>query len=63
MVYLKRSAIKRRIAESGKRCGKEFLEALDRHVDDVIGRALVVHNGSKKTLDAAVLAYVTGGIK
>lgn len=63
MVYVKRSAVKRKIADAGKRCGKDFLDALDRHVDDVLGRALVVHNGSKKTLDAAVLAYVTGGTK
>jgi hypothetical protein len=63
MTYLKSSAIRRRIRESGKRCGSDFLQALDRYVDVLCERAVQTHNGSRKTVDASVLAYLTGQLR
>jgi hypothetical protein len=63
MTYLKPSAIRRTIRDGGKRCGADFLQALDRYVDTLLTRALTTHNGSKKTVDASVLAYLTGQLR
>jgi hypothetical protein len=42
--------------------GRDFLEALDRHVDSLLARAAGNHNGGRKTLDAGVLQLVRARI-
>ncbi len=60
LIYLKPAAVKRLIKTHGKRTSKEFLEALDRYVEAKLHTAAGEHNGGKKTVDAAVAAYVLG---
>lgn len=61
--YIKPTLIRRLVNDHRRRVSAEFLEALDRHVATVVEKAISVHNGGKKTLDATVLAYVTGKIR
>jgi hypothetical protein len=57
--YLKVSAIKALVKESGRRSGKDFIEALDEVVKDIITRCLKVES-KKKTLDTSVINKVVG---
>lgn len=58
---IKSSAIKKLVKEtSGKRTSKEFLMALDQHVERAVLRAAEEHNGGRKTLDASVAAHTVG---
>lgn len=63
MVFIRVSAVKAAAKKSGRRTSKEFIQALDRHVDLLISRAAEQHNGGKKTLDAATLAVARGSVK
>ena len=56
--YLKCSTVKALIRKNGKRPGRQFLMALDRFIERKVISACRVHNGGKKTLDAAVAGYV-----
>ena len=48
------SKVKKLAAENGKRCGSDFLAALDKHVYDLVVKASKVHDGQKKTMGAMV---------
>lgn len=58
--YIKASVIRKVAKTHGKRVSKDFLEALDRLVEHKLTQACEQHNGSKKTLDAAVAGLVLG---
>lgn len=61
--YIKVHRVRQEVRGHGKRTGKGFLEALDRHVAELVSQACEVHNGSRSTLDATVLDYITGRLK
>jgi ribosomal protein S17E len=61
MSYINIKACKELIKSLDRRAGKEFLDVLNKDVERNIHNACEVHNGGKKTLDAAVAGYV--GIK
>ena len=52
------SKVKKLAAENGKRCGADFLAALDRHVYGLVVKASKIHDGKRKTIDASVAAYI-----
>jgi hypothetical protein len=58
--FIKPAAIKRLAKQRGKRIGKDFLAALDGHLERKVEQALEEHNGGRKTLDAAVFGYIFG---
>lgn len=58
--FIKVHRVRSEVNEKGKRCGAGFLEALDRHVAELVEKACATHNGSRSTLDATVLDYITG---
>jgi hypothetical protein len=60
MIYIKPSTVRKFIKSHGKRTSKEFLEALDRYIEKKLLTGVAEHNGGKKTLDAAVAAYIFG---
>ena len=41
--------------ENGKRCGRSFLQALDKYIYEKILRCLKEHNGGQKTLDESLV--------
>jgi len=55
MEYIRPATIKRVIKERGFRCGKDFLEALDRAVYWKVVDACETFNGHKKTLNAELV--------
>ena len=61
--YIKASLVRRLVRDHHRRVSVEFLEALDRYVAETVEKSIAVHNGGRRTLDATVLAYVTGKIK
>lgn len=46
--------------QSGKRVSKDFLDALDRYIENKLIKASEEHNGGKKTLDSGVAGYHLG---
>jgi hypothetical protein len=58
--HIKSSAVRKFAKSHGKRVSVEFLSALDRYVENKVLIATKEHNGGKKTLDAAVAAYILG---
>jgi hypothetical protein len=58
--YIKPSAVKKFVKSHGKRTSKEFLEALDRYLENKLLVATKEHNGGKKTLDSALAGYIFG---
>lgn len=48
------SKVKKLAAESGKRCGADFLAVLDRHVYELVVKAAKIHDGGKKTMDSTI---------
>ena len=60
MTFIRPTAVRKAVRRAGKRCGRDFLEALDRRVDAILSRAIQEHNGGRKTLDADVLNWVAG---
>lgn len=59
-MYIVASKVKARAKESGKRVGKDFLDRVNKHVEDIIEKSVATHNGNKKTLDATVADFVIG---
>lgn len=57
-VYVKEAVIRRAVHREGRRCSREFVEMLDRHVAAKIASACRVHNGGRKTVDAEIGAYI-----
>ena len=60
ITYLRVSSVKGLVKELGRRSGKEFLEALDEAVKDIITRASK-QESKKKTLEASVVKEVLNG--
>lgn len=60
MIYIKPSTVRKFVKSHGKRTSKAFLEALDRYIEKKLLTAVTQHNGSKKTLDEAVAAFIFG---
>lgn len=60
MNYINTTHIKKLVKEisPSKRIGKDFLFLLDIHIESLIKKAVTVHNGSKKTIDRDVAAYL-----
>lgn len=58
--YIKSANVKKFCKSHGKRVSKDFLEALDRHMEKKLLQALTEHNGGKKTLDIALAGYILG---
>ena len=58
--FVRESGVKRKAKLHEKRCGKDFLRVMDEFIHDKVVRACVLHNGSKKTLDATVAQHVLG---
>jgi hypothetical protein len=59
--YINTSAIKKFVKmQSGKRVGKDFLDALDRHIENKLLNSSREHNGGKKTLDSGVAGFHLG---
>jgi hypothetical protein len=61
--FFKGSVVRKLIKESGRRVSPEFLQILDRHIEAKIKKACETHNGSKKTLDAAVAGVAGIGLE
>ena len=58
---LNQKAVKDLIKSEDRRCGRDFMVALESFIDWKVRRACAVHNGGKKTLDRVVAEHV--GIK
>lgn len=56
--YLKAATVRKLIKSHGKRVSSDFLASLDRYVEAKVADACKEHNGGKKTLDAALAAYM-----
>jgi hypothetical protein len=54
---IKESAIRKIAKHYGRRVSKEFLNQLNQFVLSKVRDACITHNGSKKTLDAAVAGF------
>ena len=52
--YIRASGVRKLTKENGKHCGKDFLQALDRMLYQIILRACKF-NGGNKRLSAAVI--------
>jgi hypothetical protein len=59
-LLIKSAAVRKLIKSYGKRTSAEFLAQLDRYLAAKIEDACKEHNGGKKTLDAALAAYMLG---
>ena len=57
-MFINASAIKAYCKVNGRRCGKEFLEQVNRAVASRLEYAVHIKNGGKITLDRAVACYV-----
>ena len=55
--YIVVSKVKKLAKEYGKRVGKDYLASLDQQISEWVRRSCVLHNGSKKTLDASVAMF------
>jgi len=58
MRFLNAAAVKKAIQENGRRAGREFLVALDEHVEHKILAACRTRNGTKITLDRSVAQHL-----
>lgn len=58
MKYVVVSAVKARLKEHGKRCGKDFLLALDCFIDEKLEAAGRCHDGGRRTVDASVATWI-----
>ena len=58
MKYLVQSAVKEYCKCHGRRVGKDFMAALEGHIEDKLGVACRMHNAGKKTLDRFVAEYI-----
>lgn len=58
MKYVIESHARALANQLGKRAGKDFLFALDVHIERMIKKACETHNGGKKTLDKDVATYI-----
>lgn len=53
--YIRTSGIRKLVKEQDKRCGADFLNALDKHVYELVCRCCKTFNGHRKTLDSTLL--------
>jgi hypothetical protein len=54
---IKPSVVRAIVRSHGKRVSKDFLVALDSHIQRKIEECCAEHNGGKKTLDIAIASY------
>ena len=54
-LYIRASEVRKLAKESGKRCGKSFLQTLDNFVKVKVERCCKIFNGHKKTLDESLV--------
>ncbi|MBE3087472.1 MAG: hypothetical protein IMZ64_14795 [Bacteroidetes bacterium] len=54
-IYIRASQVRKLIKESGKRCGVDFLSALDKDVAEKVKRCCGLFNGNHKTLDGVMV--------
>ncbi len=52
--FIKQATVRRLAKQYGKRCGRDFLIALDKYVAKKIEDCSSEHNGGKKTLGVAI---------
>ena len=57
-LFVKAKPVKDYVKKSGHRTGRGFLYALDVFIQKKLDQAVKVHNGSKKTLDGDVAAFI-----
>lgn len=60
MRFIKESNVRiyvKEISNGNKQVGRDFLFALDAHIEALVKRSVRVHNGGHKRLDAAVAEY------
>lgn len=58
--YLVVSKIKTLASKKGRRVGKDYIDYLDRFVEEKIDRACETHNGGKITLDKSIASLTLG---
>ena len=56
--YIRSAGIRKLAKENGKRCGSDFLEALERFVYARVVACCKQFNGSKKTLDGTLANFI-----
>lgn len=61
--YIRASGVRRIVKENEKRCGRDFLHALDTFLYEKIISMCKIHNGHRVTLDSTVAKVVLGEIK
>lgn len=61
MQFIVTSNIRKHCNQKGRRVSRDFLVALDAHVQDKLDQACGTHNGGKKTLDLFLAEFVIEG--
>ena len=61
--YIRSSGVRSLVRHFDKRCGVDFLNTLNIHVEEVVSRCCKQFNGHKKTLDSTVVNFIIGKIK
>lgn len=61
--FVRTSEVRKFVRDHGKRCSPEFISQLDAHIQTRLSRAVLTHNGSKKTLTAVMADFVFGVLK
>jgi len=59
LIYIQKTNTRKLVKRLGKRCSDEFLQALDDLVRKHVVSASKIHNGGRKTLDAACLGLAS----
>lgn len=54
---IRASGIRNFCKENGKRCSKEFLQALDKWTTEKVARCVAALPGAQKTLDASTVVF------
>ena len=58
--YIKTANVKKFCKSHGKQVSKDFLEALERHLEKKLLQAINEHNGGKVRMDIALAGYILG---
>jgi hypothetical protein len=56
--YIRSASIRRLIKQNGKRCGVDFLSAMDKLVAEKVERCCSLFNGHHRTLDGTLVNLV-----
>ncbi len=60
---LNKAEVKKMVKEAGKRCGADFMSALEYAIRERVQAIITLHDGGKKTLNAASVHFYFGGKK